>query len=462
MVTNLKTSILPSSHTYARIDRPHELNLKAICIFVAIGFFLDDDTYWKDKVCLKPGHSHAFDEKGFLLKSSPDFEWFYEPEPRSFSDVLDQYKSLLHAIITEQITNSPVILPLSGGLDSRSLAMVLGSLDNPVQAFSYEFENGFAETDIAKQVAKACDFQFDAFKIETGYLWKCIGDLAKLNGCCSEFTHPRQMAVLSQMKQMQGVYCLGHWGDVLFDRGVPEGTKEQDLLPLFLKKLPKPSGMELAGMLWNVWGLEGNFKDYFTSRIEDALSRIHIDNASAKARAFKTIHWAHRWTTTNLQVFQSAHPMVLPYYDDRMIEFICKVPETYLADRRLQIAHLQEEPKLAKIVWQRHRPFNLTNFNFNSMPYNLPYRIVSKLHREVKGALGKPHVQRNWELQFLGKQNDRLLNHYLLNPKFLTWIPESLVTDVYKQFKQQSTIQQSHAISMLLTLSLWCQTHRDS
>ena len=46
--------------------------------------------------------------------------------------------------------DQPVILPLSGGLDSRSQAMVLQGLDNPVHAYSYSFSGGYPEHKIAK------------------------------------------------------------------------------------------------------------------------------------------------------------------------------------------------------------------------------------------------------------------------------------------------------------------------
>src|SRR5690606_10305843 len=104
-----------------------------------------------------------------------------------------------------------------------------------------------------------------------------------------------------------------------------------------------------------------------------------------------------------LSVFEAAHPISLPYYDNRMCEFICTVPEEFLTDRKLQIAYIkQQNPALAKITWQDHRPFNLYNFSKNKSPNNLPFRVGNKLERIVKGKLGKPYIQRNWELQFLG------------------------------------------------------------
>lgn len=451
----IKTSILPSSHQFAKIDKPNELHHEAICVFVALGFFLGEDTYWKNKICLKTAHNYQLDNAGQIISKTPNFNWHYTPRTLSFNDALDEYIALLTTIMGEQAQNKPVILPLSGGLDSRSQALVLSQLPNPVTAFSYAFKGGYPEHKISAQIAKVCGFKFSSFQIEKGYLWDVIDDLATINQCYSEFTHPRQMAVLSQLKKMTGEFSLGHWGDVLFDKGCANQLQKEDVIPYLFKIMVKPAGLELAEMLWKHWGLKHDFKSYLTNRLETALSKIKIDNLSAKLRAFKTTHWAHRWTTTNLTVFSAAHKIHLPYYDDRMLQFICTVPEDYLADRKLQIAHLQTHKALAKITWHAQKPFNLLNYHNNKSPYNIPYRLRSKLQREFNSLLGKPYIQRNWELQFLGSDNDAKLQSYIHSKAFNTFVPKTIIDVFYNKFKNDNAVKYSHALSMLLTLSSW-------
>lgn len=454
-MNQIRTQILPSKQSFAKIRAPHELNLKAIAIYVATGFFLDSDTFFKDEVCLLPAHDHTLDNEGYLVDSKPWFEWYYKPRPLTFNDALDEYQALLRLIIKEQLGDSKVILPLSGGLDSRSQALIFKGLNNEVQAYSYAFKDGFPEHKISEKVAKVCGFQFQKFEIPKEYLWDCIEDLARINGCYSEFTHPRQMAVLDNLKQMKGQFSLGHWGDVLFDRGAPEGTEASEIISLLYKKMVKKDGLELAKQLWNYWSIEGDFETYLTQRLDDLLSKIKIDNVSAKVRAFKTSQWAHRWTSTNLSIFENAHPIHLPYYDNRMCEFICTIPEDYLADRKLQLAHLMTDDDLASVTWQDQKPFNLKNYKYNRVPYNLPYRVVDKLKREFKGAIGRPHIQRNFELQFLGDYNDQKLKGYLFAKSHFDFIPETILRSFYDKFKNEDYVRYSHSVSMLLTLSLW-------
>lgn len=456
-MTKIKTPIIPPHQQFAKVAAPQELDHQAICIFAATGFFLDTDTYWKNKKVLPAASENTLDENGFLLESKPWFQWHYSPRNISFETALEEFTQLFEQIIAEQIKNKKAILPLSGGLDSRTQAVAFDKLKTPVTAYSYSFKGGFNESGIGKKIAKVCGFDFKEFTIEPGYLWPKLEELASINQCYSDFTHPRQMAVLDEFKQMEGAFSLGHWGDVLFDRGAPEGTTLDQLMPLLFKKVVKKGGIELARALWEQWNLEGDFQTYLKERITTLLNKIHIDNPSAKFRAFKSLYWAPRWTSVNLSVFEAAHPIALPYYDDRMCEFICTVPEEYLADRKLQIAYIkQQSPALAKITWQEHKPYNLYTYENNKPPHNLPYRLGNKLRRELKNKMGNPYIQRNWELQFLGMENDEKLQERLFAQNLHPFLPKELLARFYNKFRTENQVVYSHPLSMLLTLAVWC------
>jgi len=456
-VTKIKTSIIPIHQTFVKIKgEPEELDYKSICLFAATGFFWDDSTYWKNQKVLRPATINTIDKNGYLVDSKAYFEWFYEPNTQSFETSVQQYQSLFEQIVDEQIGDQEVILGLSGGLDSRNQAIALHKLGKKVSSYSYSFQGGYKEHEISAQIAKACDFDFKALEIKPNKLWKYIDELAEINQCYSEFTHPRQMAILKDLKKMNGVFSLGHWGDVLFSQGADKEIQEQDLVQYIQDKVIKKGGLTLATSLWKSWGIEGDFSTYLNDTTQRLLNSINIKNSSAKVRAFKSKYWAPRWTSINLSVFEAAHPITLPYYDDRMCEFICKIPEEHLANRRIQIAYvLQNNPKIAKITWQEQKPFNLTNFHKNKTPYNLPYRVTDKLKRIFEEKRGKKFIERNWELQFLGTENQSHLESYLFSDDFKNFIDPTVVKDIYQKFQTQDQVIYSHPVSMLLTLSKW-------
>ncbi|MGM5470821.1 asparagine synthase-related protein [Flavobacteriaceae bacterium LMO-SS05] len=457
-ISKIKTDIIPIAPSF--IGKPQTLDKEAICIFVATGFFLDQDTYYKEQKVLRPACQYEVDRRTQkVLTETPYFRWHYAPVDRPFKQVVDEFAELFETIIKEQAGANTVILPLSGGLDSRTQAAALKHLNLPVQAYSYSFQDGHDETYYGTQIARICNFPFQAMTVPKGYLWDSIEALAKLTDCYSEFTHSRQMAFIDRYESLGDVFSLGHWGDVLFDdMQVQDDLPFEDQVSLLVKKIVKKGGLELASSLWQDWGLEGQFITYLKGRVSDLLAAIHIpQSANAQIRAFKSLYWAPRWTSINLAIFKHKRPISLPYYDNRMCEFICTVPESYLAGRQIQIAYLKmRQPALAKLTWQDHRPFNLYTYPYNTLPYNLPFRVLNKLRRMVST---KMYVQRNWELQFLGDRNASHLEQRLFdNSNFKDLVPASRVAYFYDAFKNKDAVNYSHPISMLLTLSLFSNT----
>lgn len=452
----ITTPIIPVKQTFANLKTPHTLNYEAICVFTAIGFFLDQDTYWKDKIALKPGTTYTLDGNGEVINSKENFRWHYKPRNISFKTAVTEFTDLFETIIKEQSGTNTVLLPLSGGLDSRAQAVALKHLGAAVHSYCYSFENGFKEHEIGRKIAEVCGFRYDPFIIPPNYLWDVIEEVSSINDCYSDFTHPRQIAVLDDFKRMQGEFSLGHWGDVFFDRGFAAADEKYSDLEIIYKKVVKKGGMAVASKLWKAWDLDGDFESYLKQRIQDLLDKIDIPHRESKVRAFKSLYWAPRWTSISLTFFENAHPIHLPYYDDRMCRFVCGIPEAYLADRKIQIAYIKNRnPNVAKIEWQDQMPYNLYNYKDRQLLKTFSYKVKNKMQREINAVLGKKYIQRNWELQFLGEENDGHLRGYLYQPDFLNFVGKDVVDDLYQKFKTKDAVFYSHSMSMLLTLSVW-------
>ena len=122
------------------------LDKKAICVFAATGFFLDNDTYWENIKTLRPGTINQIDENDNLLSSSKWFEWHYSPRKISFEDAVQEFTDLFDKINRAALQHKNIILPISGGLDSRSQAVSLLPFKSKIKSYSYSFEGGFKES----------------------------------------------------------------------------------------------------------------------------------------------------------------------------------------------------------------------------------------------------------------------------------------------------------------------------
>tara|TARA_B100000780_G_scaffold278270_1_gene251259 strand:- start:9078 stop:10481 length:1404 start_codon:yes stop_codon:yes gene_type:complete len=454
----IKTPIIPLEQTFVKVkDQPHELDYKAICVFSVLGFFLDTDTYWKDRMVLPPASINKIDDVGYLISSEPWFEWYYKPKTTNLDKVTSEFSDLFEKIIGEQCINKKIILPISGGLDSRTQAVALYKLGVQVNSYSYSFEDGYDEASISRKIADYCGFSFKGYTIKKEYLWSKIEELANINKCYSEFTHPRQMAVIDDIEKLGDVFSLGHMGDLMFDSyDIQKSLGEKELLIELKKKIVKRGRIELALLLWENWGINGDFQEYLDNRLLILLKKIKIDNCSAKLRAFKSMYYVPRSTSVNLLTFSRNKEIYLPYYDNRMCKFICEIPEYLLNDRQIQIEYIKKtNPNVAKVVWQDAKPFNLFNYKLAKTPLRLPHRIINKFRRELNKILGVNYTQRNWEIQFLGKENDYKLKKHLFSKELLSFVPVDTVEKITELFKNNNKVIYSDPISTLLTLSIF-------
>lgn len=432
------------------------LDLKAIAKFVALGFFLGDSTYFKE-IKVIPYASKIELEGKKINKIEKYWHWCYEPRNLSLNDATEEFSSLIEEIIGPMVRDKNVILPLSGGIDSRSLAAAIPD-SQKVIAYSYQFQQGLAENRYGRSIAQARNFAFKDYEIQCGYLWNVIDELANLNNCFSDFTHPRQMAVIDELESLGDSFLLGHWGDVLFDGfDLPEELSFEARVNLILSKIVKKGGVELGKRIWEVWGLEGSFEDDLKAEVSERLAEIKIENPNAQIRAFKSIYWCPRWTSVNLKVFNRKRDIHLPYYHNDLCKFITRIPEKWLIGRQIQIEYIKRKyPQLARIEWQDFYPLNLYNYKNYYKIHKLPERALRKIGRTIKhDLLRMKFYKRNWELQFQGMENDKHLQEYLFEKEtFKAFLPIELVKEFYDLFR--ATPQKySHPLSMLLTLSVF-------
>ena len=452
--------IIPAKQEFFKAGDDSSVDLKAICIFSAAGFFLGEDTYFKNLKAMQPSTVYELDENREVINSKISWQWQYDPRDITLDRATEEFADLFGKISQRLLNGKKIILPLSGGLDSRTQAAVLNKEDN-VHTYSYKFTDSFDETKYGREIASAKGFAFTEFVIPKGYLWKKLHQISEINQCYADFTHPRQMAHIEEISNLGDIFFLGHWGDVLFDdMKVDSKMSFDEQLQVLEKKIIKRGGRELAEALWNVWGITGSFSDYFTSRVSELLSKIRIDNANSRIRAFKSMYWAPRWTSANMNSFSHFKPVALPYYDDEMCKFICTLPEELLAGRKIQIEFIKRRsPELASISWQDYDPLNLYNYQEFENARMLPLRVLRKGKRMInENVLGRKRVTRNWEIQFVGEENSRQLKDKLFGEKkFAEFIPQSTVNEFYKKFTEEDAVKYSHPVSMLLTLSEFCR-----
>ena len=128
MMTN---SIIPKKQVYIKnglvyesFPNGDELDYESIAIWLAIGFFINDSTFYRDVKVLPPATSY---NNGKISK--PYWKWRYTPRDVKFSQIVDEFQFIFEKSIKDAVKDMDIILPISGGLDSRTLAVACKDSD---------------------------------------------------------------------------------------------------------------------------------------------------------------------------------------------------------------------------------------------------------------------------------------------------------------------------------------------
>ena len=150
------------------------IDYSSIAVWFSTGFFLGDKHFYSDKV---------YESKNL----GPNIEWFYNPRDISFNQAVDEFADLFESLIKKNVKGKKIILPISGGLDSRTIAAALSKKQNNIVAISYQFEGGIKETEYAKRIAEILNWEFHSFTIPNGYLWGKLSEISLINNCLIDF-----------------------------------------------------------------------------------------------------------------------------------------------------------------------------------------------------------------------------------------------------------------------------------
>ncbi|MCC7450187.1 MAG: hypothetical protein IT324_22405 [Anaerolineae bacterium] len=454
---NRLTAIGSDLLTLARTASSRTLDWEAVTSFFSCGFFLDDRTYFSDIKILHPRSIYRIDRSGVVQDHRYYWHWQHEVDPnRSYDQTVELYDALLRQAMRRATANTRVVLPISGGLDSRSLAAML-PLGTHVASYSYGYSADSIETSIAGRIAKSCGLPFQS-QVILPYLFDRLPEIVMALHGCQDVTQARQMSANSWVQAHGDVVLTGLWGDVWCDQmgladGLPDGVTVADHT---LKKFQKRGRAWLLQNICTHQIRDNHIQETLAEKITVGLRAFkHIKDMDFQIKAYKTSRWAFRWSNASLRGFEVGAVPRIPYYDVDLIDFFCTVPTAFVRDRRLQIDHLKRfAPALARIHWQ-DADANLYLAKYGYW-LGLPRRAIRKTERALKHI--RP-VQRNWEVQFLSPAGRMGLQEWLLRSDLAlhNYVEPAAIASLLENFYAQPDAANGYTVSMLLTFAAWLE-----
>ncbi len=456
------TAIGAFSPAVASAVGDRSLDWSAIGGFLKFGFFLGEKTYWQNTRVISAATHLILGEEGTIVSNTRYWKWHYEPDHRLSPDAaVEEFGEIFKDVLLNLVSKKNLALPLSGGLDSRSTLAVLGKPDlagaQTLFPFSYGYAENSVETKIARQLAEKRSLPIKTWSMKP-YLFEKIDRIASSVEGFQDITQCRQAFVIDDLSQGSDYVMAAHWGDVWLDsmgfigQTLPSRT---ELSQEIIHKYQKKGSKDLLALFQGV--LPANLEESTRTEIETSLEDFGaVQEKDFMVKAWKTAQWSHRWTLASIRMYQAGLFPLLPFYDNRLVDFFLRVSSDFMIERKLQIEYIKlVAPDLAKVRWQTYDA-NLYQYQHYDT-WLLPRRLLKKATRKV---FNQKVIQRNWEVQFLNPKGKQGLYKWLLSDglKLHDFVAAAQLEKLLTDFYENPSASNGYTVSMLLTLSTWMES----
>ncbi|MCB0976744.1 MAG: hypothetical protein KDB02_04730 [Acidimicrobiales bacterium] len=428
----------------------HRLDWIGITGFCGFGFYPGDRTALEDVRIVRPATWLLLDDRGATVSERRTWTWTFEPANRSVDETLEAFDDVWTRVLARRLRGSRAVIPLSGGLDSRTIlaAATSAAVGADVRTFTYGYPGSRVETSVARRVGAARG----ASPLEQTvgpYLLDRFDEVFDAVEGFVGLTLPRQAGASDVIGSLGDRVVGGHWGDVWFDSigsGSETVSPVERALTIFAKRGRSTLFDELCRPHLN--GLEP--EDVLRGLIADEVARLpDLGDPAMLLKALKTEQWSFRWTLAGTRAYQLGASVDLPFYADEVVDLFLTVPQRMLSGRALQVAYLRRfHPDLAAIRWQQSGTTLLDRWW--ERPAAKAERAVRKVSRT---ALRRSVLERNWEVQFLGEGRSARLESLVRPLVERDLLTKAGATEALDEFAVHPAPDKAHRIDVMVALA---------
>ncbi|MGD8450931.1 MAG: asparagine synthase-related protein [Phycisphaerae bacterium] len=325
-----------------------------------VGYVLGPDTLYPNVKNLQAGETLllATSDQGVTVRMARYYRRLYEnPLDATEAELKRLHEEVLEQAVQRMLTwanGRYVCVPLSAGLDSRSICLMLNRLGyDRVMAFSYG-KPGNQESEVSRQIAESLGipWHFVPYSNEAWGRWFHSPERE------AYYRYTDRMSSLQHLQDWPAVWELKRRGTLPDDTIFVPGHAGTRLRSRYLKLLPGQSGAHvlaeaIVGMHYRLTDWDARAKRLRPQLVERVLACCEaprLDTFEEVERAYEKWVWQERNTKLNINAVRVyefwGYDWWLPLMDLELLDFWSRVPvvyRTYSPDRELLYeAHAQE------------------------------------------------------------------------------------------------------------------------
>ena len=248
-------------------------------------------------------------------------------------------------IASTQKKGLPLVVPLSGGLDSRIIVAMLKRLGaEEVICFSYGRAKNY-ESEISKKVAEALGYpwyfvEYTNDKWQSCYTPEIRREYERYAGNFVSLPHIQDFLALQELIKegkipQKSVFVPGHSGDFLAGTYIPA---DYDTLERYSFENYAHEIRKIHYHLWEV-RKEADILSYFNKKISDSTRNVTIHDRESYVNCVLCFVFNERvakFIVNSVRVYEFfGYSWRMPFWDNELIDFFSKVPLSFRIDENL-------------------------------------------------------------------------------------------------------------------------------
>lgn len=353
--------------------KDEEMNELSKIEFLLTGYVTNNDTLYSNVKQIRAGEYLVFDKINNRLKLQRYFEFrhkdFYDLSEEELIEELDKVHVNTIRRLIDSLEGRTAVIPLSGGQDSRLMAIMLKRLGyENVICFTYG-KPGNWESEISKKIADYLGYKwiFIPYTRKNQYSMYNSSKRKEYSFFADGLTslpHIQDFYAVYEMKEKRlvpedSVFIPGHAADFIEGSHIPpwfldkgEISKEELIQSIYDKHYS----------LWD-WSKQKDKLDFkFTNKILKVVGSIDNCNPEEAADIFECWDWQERqakFIANSIRVYEFlGYEWRLPLWDNEMMSYWSKIPVNLRVGRNLYYKYVdkkqdsnlpQSNPKRSKI-----------------------------------------------------------------------------------------------------------------
>ena len=335
-------------------DFPKKIDEYAFANLMTFGYVLDDRTLFEDIKLLPPASIAIVQDGNFSIRKYWDYSFYEEGDSRlSEDEYIDAFADKITLAVKKRVNGvNRLALPLSGGLDSRTMAAVLYRLNsvNYIKAYSYGHRHCY-DVRFGKKIAKKLGFPHETIEITPDFINKHTRTFIYLDEAMAACDWAWR--INSQKKAFAkdniNAVLTGFLGDVLFGsnlsfNSVLNTTKDNEAITKIYRSHIDSFNDQESERYLNQHVYQ-RIREHNLQVIKQTYNNAPTDNILNSARYVNLQQRQRKFTCTQISDLEFFAYTFSPFIDNDFVDFVTHVP-----------AELQLNQSLYKKMLIRHFP----------------------------------------------------------------------------------------------------------